>query len=251
MAASRLRVAAIVVAASALALVACDAILDLGQYHNDGQCSYGCDEAGYEASVAPPHDAAPETADSPTPFESGADGEGGSDGSADADATVITMPDSGWPVPTAHEIWAHWPMPNPDAALSDESSTALPNQMAYDAGADGGSAIAYDSVTGLSWWRQGLPASSYENAWEACLGLNSPGSAYTWRVPTRIELVSLIDFTQVPTIRIATFFDVGLPAWTSSAVAGDESYWLVDFSTGLVLSGGSGAVVICVSGGTP
>jgi hypothetical protein len=245
MGASRTRVVAVVVGTGALALMACDAILDLGQYTNDGQCSYEC-EAGYESSVAPPNDAAPDVADSSTSIEGGADAEGGRDSGAEADVTVPTMPDSGWPVPTGHETWAHWPMPNPDAALSDESSTALPHPMAYDAGVEGGSAIAYDAVTGLGWWRQAMPATTYDDAWSACVNL-----AGTWRVPTRIELVSLIDFTRVPTIQTATFLDAGAVTWTSSAVAGDESYWAIDFGTGLTVQGGSPTQVICVSGGTP
>jgi hypothetical protein len=250
MAASSARVVAVVVGTGALALVACDAILDLGQYTNDGECAYGCD-AGYESSLAPPHDAGPDVTDASTHVEAGADAEGGVDSGADADASVVTLPESGPPVPSAHEAWAHWPMPNPDAALSEESSTPLPHPMGYDAGADGGGAIAYDAVTGLGWWRQALPAAGYDDAWKQCLGLDPSGSGSPWRVPTRIELVSLIDFTRVPTIQSATFLDAGAVAWTSSAVAGDESYWAVDFGTGLTVQGGSPTQVICVRGGTP
>jgi hypothetical protein len=141
-------------------------------------------------------------------------------------------------------------MPNPDAALSDESSTALPHPMGYDAGVEGGSAIANDSVTGLSWWRQALSAPTYDGAWQQCSDLGT-GPGGNWRVPTRIELVSLIDFTQVPTIQTATFLDAGAVTWTCSAVAGDESYWAVDFGTGLTLPSASPSQVICVSGGTP
>ncbi len=240
MAASR-RQTVVVVGACAMALAACDAILDLGQYH-DVPCAIDCGSGLKESGIGPVSDA---TADTTTMPESGADA--GTD--ADADAGDVSLPDSE-PVPTAHELWAHWPMPNPDAALGPESSTALPNPMTYDAGADGGAAVVYDVVTQLTWSRQAKGATSYADAWGAC----SLGTG--WRVPTRIELVSLIDFTRIPTLDTTTFLDAGgVPTWTSSSVAGDDgptgSYWTVDFSTGLTAQGGAPSQVLCVNGGTP
>ncbi|HEY3819204.1 MAG TPA: DUF1566 domain-containing protein [Polyangiaceae bacterium] len=248
MAASRTRVAAVVAGASALALVACDTILDLGQYQ-DVPCALDCD-SGLESSVAHPMDAAAEA--DVARVESGIDAAADSDSGMDADADVVTMPEGGWPVPTAHELWAHWPMPNPDAATAPESSTALPNPMSYDAGADGGGAVVYDAVTKLTWSRQAKAAASYTEAWTACGALAS-----TWRLPTRIELASLIDFTRTPTLDTIAFLDAGgVPTWTSSAVAGDDGpagYWYVDFGTGLTGYGGPSvpSQVLCVSGGTP
>ena len=245
MAGSRRKAAAVVVATLSVGLVACDALLGLGQYQ-DVACAFNCDagEAGSDAA---------EAGTVPAP-ESGPDADASADTGADADASadtgVVTFPDSGPPVPTGHELWAHWPMPNPDASIGPESSTPLPHAMSYDAGADAGGAIAYDVVTGLSWLRAPQAASTYPQAWLYC------GKVKGWRVPTRIELVSLIDFAQpsgTPTIDPAMFPTVlAVRTWTSSAVAGSTSaYWSVDFATGLTASSGTATQVVCVSGGTP
>ena len=241
MVASRSLAAVGVCAAFALVLVACDALLDLGSYQNVA-CAFDCSDAAQEAAQGSAGDA-------------GDGGDAVTDGGAhaDGDAGIVVTPDSGWPVPTAHELWAHWPMPNPDAAAGPDSAP-LPNAMTYDAGAgDGGGPVVVDVVTRLSWSRQAQTATTYDDAWRACIPLGNG-----WRVPTRIELVSLIDFTQPsgsPTIEPTVFPSVkALPTWTSSAVAGDAappSYWMVDFTTGLTASGGSASQVLCVSGGTP
>jgi len=240
MAVSRRQAAVVVLGTISLALVACDTLLGLGQY-DEVACTSHCD-AGPEGGGVP----TPDASDAAVVIESGSDAEAG----ADADAGVVTMPDSGWPVPTAHELWAHWPMPNPDASIGPESSTPLPHPMTYTLAADGGGVTAYDAVTKLSWWRQALSATTYDEAWTACAKV-SPGGG--WRVPTRIELVSLIDFTRTPTIDTATFLDAGgAHTWTSSAVASDggpSEYWDVDFSTGLAGYGNTPSQVLCVSGG--
>jgi hypothetical protein len=241
MAASRRQAAVVVLGTISLALVACDTLLGLGQYDEvacaAGHCDSGTPEGGVEGGTVP----MPDASDAAMGIESGSD--------ADA-ADVVTVPDGGYPPPTAHEVWAHWPMPNPDASIGPESSTPLPNPMTYTLAADGGGVTAYDVVTKLSWWRQALSAMTYDAAGSRCANV-SPGGG--WRVPTRIELVSLIDFTRTPTIETTTFLDAGgAHTWTSSAVPGDggpPEYWDVDFSTGLTGYGNTPTQVICVSGG--
>ena len=251
MAGSRRKAATVGLAALSVTLVACDALLGLGQYQ-DVACAFDCDagepgEAG-EAGFVNRVDAAEAgfTSEGGMPMEGGT----GADADAEADTGFVVLPESGPPVPTGHEIWAHWPMPNPDAAIGPESSTPLPHAMSYDAGAEGGSAIAYDVVTGLAWSRAPQAAATYVEAWQHCAKTTG------WRVPTRIELVSLIDFTQpsgMPTIDPATFPTVlAARTWTSSSVAGSTSaYWTVDFATGLTASSGGATQVLCVEGGTP
>ena len=173
-------------AAAALALAACDALLGLGQY-KDVDCAVDCGTDAREGSTAFPE--ASEAADGP---DAASMSDAGLDGDAFGTTADVAIPEGGWPVPTGHEIWAHWPMPNPDAAIAPDASTLLPHPMTYDAGADGGDLVAYDVVTRLTWYRQSMSAKDYGTAWQACEGLNGVG----WRVPTRIELVSLIDFTQ-------------------------------------------------------
>jgi hypothetical protein len=258
MAASRRGVAVALVAAG-FSMAACDALIGLDHYH-DVACAFDCGETGGafsgEAGDVYTNDAT-DSADVTT-HDVVAD----SPPEADvADVSVlgdVVEPDSGWPVPTGHELWAHWPMPNPDAAVGPDSSAQLPNQMSYDAGADGGSPLAYDLVTGLSWYRAPAAAASYDDAWVACSNPGLPKMSQPWRVPTRIELVSLIDFTQPqgkPAVDPVVFpLVTGALFWTSSAVPGDggpSGYWIVDFSSGLTATSLPGAFVLCVSGGTP
>jgi hypothetical protein len=98
-------------------------------------------------------------------------------------------------------------------------------------------------------------ASSFLDAWAHCSSLG-PG----WRVPTRIELVSLVDFTRSdPSIDQPPFAGTktSLSYWTSSVVwapdAGADAavnYWTVWFNDGLVARTAIGGFVRCVKGGT-
>jgi hypothetical protein len=241
----------------ALTIAACDVLIGLNQY-SDVACQYadcGSDVAdtglgsdAYDAGQVP------ETGS----LETGADGD---DGGTDADASTgdVRVPESGWPVPTGHQTWAHWPMPNPDAAIAPDSATMLPHTMAYDAGADasilsGGTVL--DLVTGTRWTRSFtlVQAQTLDAAWEKCVSQpNGP-----WRVPTRIELLSLVDFTQArlsPTADPTAFPDTAPNTyWTSSPVAGDDGptglYWAIDFGTGLaVIPSPQPMLVRCVQGG--
>lgn len=123
-------------------------------------------------------------------------------------------------------VWARWPMPNyvPDGGT-------LPNPPSYDAG----SGVVTDNVTGLVWQnRSDRTAFSYEDAKAHCAGL-----AGSWRLPKRIELVTLLDFASPKAARVGAPFDVvsGI-YWTSSEVrpfnAAAPSYWVVDFGSGQV-----------------
>lgn len=116
--------------------------------------------------------------------------------------------------------WARWPMPNP-------ASAALPNPHRYTFAGD----ETRDDVTRLVWWReaeQGGRGVSFDEAQTLC-----DGHGDGWRLPTAIELVSLIDFTQ-PSPTIAP--EVGSPLqyfWTSSLLAGDPTRaWTVYFGDG-------------------
>jgi len=116
--------------------------------------------------------------------------------------------------------WARWPMPNP-------ASAALPNPQRYSTQGD----EITDEVTGLVWWKeaeQGGRGVPFDEARALC---DAHGEA--WRLPTAIELVSLIDFTRAsPTIAP----EVGSPLqyfWTSTLLAGDPSRaWTVYFGDG-------------------
>jgi len=244
-----MRVPIVGLAALAFALAACDALLGLGQF-KDVSCGADCGADGGDGGggiVAP--DA---TGDVVTIADAGFEAD--AVGPFDAPPGDAGIPEGGWPSPTAHELWAHWPMPNPDASIGDDGGP-LPNPMAYDAGPDGGSAVVYDEVTRLTWFPQSMQAPTYEAAWGVCGDIAVQGAG-PWRVPTRIELVSLIDFTQTPTTINGAVFPLVThdTYWTSSAVGGGDGsagYWTVDFSNGFVNDEGAANNVLCVSGGTP
>lgn len=135
------------------------------------------------------------------------------------------VPDSG---PGADPVsWAQWPMPNyPEAGVGAVQALTVNGDEVK------------DEVTKLTWRKQtagnGL---SYDDAVKACKAIASG----TWRLPKRVELVTLLDFSRPdPEPRIARAFgDVVFSAWTSSeyrTIDGVQpAYWAIDFSTGVVV----------------
>lgn len=246
-------------AAAACTLAACDVLLGLDKYQ-DVTCALDC---GTDAADTGPRPDVFDSAPSPDVLEGGFDADGSLVGDADAgfDVTdaqdagdVIALGDGALPVPTGREVWAHWPMPNVDAAIAPDSSTMLPHPMTYDAGVEGGAPTVYDAVTKLTWSRASQPASDLTAAWNLCRSSSLPGGP--WRVPTRIELVSLIDTTQASGAKIdATSFSgvAGAAHWTSSPVPGLDggpiAYWTVSFADGLASNTAPASLVLCVSGG--
>jgi hypothetical protein len=130
--------------------------------------------------------------------------------------------------------WADWPMPNPP-------SSGLPNPQTYDFSRKAG--IVLDTVTGLEWQRA-LDGGAY--AWSDapayCAGLTLDGGGF--RVPSRIELLSIVDFTQSgPLIDSRAFPDTPSEYfWTSSPVVADSSKgWSVHFGFGTIIASASPA----------
>jgi Protein of unknown function (DUF1566) len=117
--------------------------------------------------------------------------------------------------------------------------------------------VVFDNMTGLTWQRR-VPAGTYSwaDAKSFCGCLNDtsdaavrcdlekiPGYPSGWRLPTRIELVSIVDHAfYVPIIDGAAFPDTPPHVfWSSSPAAHDSRYaWLVQFSFGNVLFGSVG-----------
>jgi hypothetical protein len=175
-------------------------------------------------------------------------------GDASADGFV---PDAG-PIVDAgvfeHRTWAHWKMPNADAG----GTPLLPNLMRYDAGPDNGEQVISDFVSGLQWQAK-LARPSVPSLQEAVNVCAKPGG---WRVPTRIELVTLLDVTRTNPALHEAFLDEtkadhygGGTAkdlkqfWSASPVAGQAgTYWSVNFETGKV-ERTNGNTVRCVRGG--
>jgi hypothetical protein len=128
--------------------------------------------------------------------------------------------------------WAEWRIPDPVA-------TAGPGAQAYDVG---GGDVVVDRVTRLVWQRAVLPGShTWDEARAACACLSLAGHD-DWRLPTRMELVSLVDYTRSePAIDVTAFPDTPPEwFWTSSpladetlpAAAGAAFAWFVYFENG-------------------
>jgi hypothetical protein len=136
--------------------------------------------------------------------------------------------------------WAEWPMPNPRPPSGPDAGEAdLPNPQTFETRVDGnGTAVVVDRVTGLTWQRDIDPTYYAEgDGQQRCAEMSSQGYAgfHDWRLPSRIELVSLVDFTRVnPAIDTSAF--PSAPSdyfWSSSPVNSTTPYaWCVAFDFG-------------------
>jgi hypothetical protein len=119
--------------------------------------------------------------------------------------------------------------------------------------------VITDSVTGLQWRKDVIDDKLWSGAGPACAALNvSDAGTPPWRLPTRLELVSLLDFGAVPKLLQPVELDVLTKAnsvWTSTDAKGNPGSlaWIVNFSVGNV--GGapktSALPVRCVRGTPP
>jgi hypothetical protein len=112
------------------------------------------------------------------------------------------------------------------------STPGLPNPQSFDTSSDG---VVVDRVTGLMWQRelQGDDL-TFADAESKCAGLSLAGHD-DWRLPSRIELISLLDLARTqPAIDLTAF--PGTPNdwfWTASVSAEDPaSAWYVYFYFG-------------------
>ncbi len=176
--------------------------------------------------------------------------EGGAGGLAGATSTAEGGGDGGGGANhnTLARTWALWPMPN-------AASSGLPNAASYNTSTPG---VVVDNITHLMWQRA-LPVarSSWDGAKKACDTLTL-GDYTDWRLPTRIELTSIVDIGSYnPAIDVTAFPqpvpDDALWTWTSSTHSDNaELAWVVDFG-----EGGVGDTLNplnwyrCVRGGSP
>jgi hypothetical protein len=222
-----------VVVLSLAALAACNAIAGLGEFQDV--------PAAPDAEAGATDGAGAIDEDSPGASEdSGQDGAAPVDAGLDAPSVPDTGPVDAGPPPDATSTvdlrWPRWIMPN-------GAEAGLQNPARYVAVGDGG---AVDLVTGLT-WSAPVSATSLPAARESC--------PYPTHVPTRIELVSILDTSQSPPLVNPVF--TGFPAaslWTSS-VTPDGRSWTVDFAGGVVAPSSSGAssvaCVLAADGGAP
>ncbi len=119
-------------------------------------------------------------------------------------------------------------MPNP-------ASSNLPNAASYDTGTSG---VVVDKLTGLMWERSGTGLTTFLTQAKAisyCSDLRTGGYS-NWRIPTRIELISIVDFmAKLPAIDTAAFPNTPPSArqWTSTPFRGSPGkVFCVGFGTG-------------------
>lgn len=120
-------------------------------------------------------------------------------------------------------------MPN----VKVDVAAGAPNPMAYTV--QGGGTVK-DDVTGLMWQRTAPTAMfNWADAARYCADLSLAGHD-DWRLPTEIELLSIVDDTVAsgPAIDVATFPDTAAGYYWSSLPMADSpgNAWQVDFITG-------------------
>ncbi len=100
---------------------------------------------------------------------------------------------------------------------------------------DRGRGTVTDTRTGLTWSKETLAAGHiHADAVKACKALRLAGFS-DWRLPTRAELLTLVDDTRhEPAIDVAAFPDTKSDwYWTSTLTAWDPSCaWVVSFFLG-------------------
>ncbi|MDC0681277.1 Lcl C-terminal domain-containing protein [Sorangium atrum] len=183
------------------------------------------------------------------PGDGGAAGEGGGPGSGGAGGASDTCSRA---AACGTHKWACWPMPNP-------AGSGLPNPASY---TDVGGGVVRDNVTCLE-WQEAPPSEAYtwEQAIGYCDGLTLGGFS-DWRLPTRIEMTSIVDFTRSPAIDRGAFpgarggFHKTSSDWIltirqAGAGAGRDYAWAFNLSDGIVsnaYSKATAASLRCVRG---
>ena len=154
------------------------------------------------------------------PPSDSADGGGGSDASSDvATDAVVDGADARDAVVDEDRRWALWPMPATTPTSYDTPSIT----------------VVLDKVTNLRWQKDTNAKANLATATKTCADL-SLGGTTGWRLPFRVELVSLLAISplNVPTIN-HTFFP-GTPSskqWTLSSRPKGGIY-VVDFQNGTI-----------------
>jgi hypothetical protein len=119
--------------------------------------------------------------------------------------------------------WAAWPMPN--------AATEV-NAASYK---DNGDGTVTDLVTALMWQKApGTDTYIWSAAVTHCPQLTL-GAHGDWRLPTFIELMSLVDFSAGSPVVNTTYFPAmsGGLYWTATTVSGQNNFaWEVNFNTG-------------------
>jgi hypothetical protein len=131
------------------------------------------------------------------------------------------------PATCADPNWNEWPLPNSEVDVA----AGAPNPESY---TDNGDGTVTDNVTGLM-WQQAVTSYSWADAVAYCPTLTLAGQS-DWRLPSMIELLSIVDHGQYNPSIDPTYFPSTPPDsfWSSSPVAGSPYHaWYVYFYYGL------------------
>lgn len=210
-----------------------------------------------QAPEAGPPEAAPEAVpdvQAEATSDAGADTLDASDGetldSSDASAAApeaAAPPPPGTCVPAdcGTHSWACWRMPN-------SPNSGLPNPAHY---TDMGDGTVRDDVTCLLWQKQAPATTAYtwSDAKLKCTQ-NPLLGGVGWRLPSRIELMSIVDYARRdPTIVLAVFPSTlqSPPYWTWSPLLGTADSYAISFHDGTVLHADQTTMYLarCVRGG--
>ncbi|MDP9151316.1 MAG: DUF1566 domain-containing protein [Myxococcota bacterium] len=122
--------------------------------------------------------------------------------------------------------------------MPNAASESLPHRASY---TDVGNGTVRDNVTGLLWEKMAsTPALAWPAAKTYCAGLTLAGR--TWHLPTRIELISIMDYAKSG-VKLDTSAFPGAPGafhWTSSAwvvsqiASKPQDAWAINLSDGFV-----------------
>lgn len=160
-------------------------------------------------------------ADAGAPADAGVDAGGGDAGGPDAGAADAGPEDAGVDGGVPDFEWARWVLP----ASAPDGSSYVTNT------ADG---TVLDATTGLVWQRASSSPQSWDGGRVYCLGLML-GGVPGWRLPTLIELESIVDYGRAnPSIDPAFPATPSSTFWTSTARANSDAGegWAVDFAAG-------------------
>ncbi len=122
--------------------------------------------------------------------------------------------------------WVAWPMPNPADAETDANVANYAAPFEVGSGDGGKIMVVRDNITKLEWIRDVSAPRSFLDATTFCESLGN-----NFRLPTRIELVSLWDYT-ASTAFDTVFSGAAGEYWTQSPLPNKTSAWIVNFSNG-------------------
>jgi hypothetical protein len=144
---------------------------------------------------------------------------------------VVVTPDSDtFGEASVANRWVKWRMPNPPDAEVDANIATYGSPFEAGAGDAGSLMVVRDEVTRLEWMKNPPNASmTFAEATALCASLGSD-----FRLPTRIELVSLWDYTASSTAAFDPAFSGSDGTyWTQSPTLPNRTaVWVMNFSAG-------------------